>query len=251
MNFIIKYQKIFKIAGAALFWVALWYIIAIYVDQELLVPTPLRTLETLFEMGGTNKFWISVGSSMLRILGGFAAGMLFGCILGFLSCRISVIKWLLDPLIEVVRAAPVASFIVLALVWIKTNMLPAFISFFMVMPVFYSNIQSGYGSIDKKMVELCDVMKLGRRDRFTAYLKPALLPSFRAASVNGIGLAWKSGVAAEVICRPHFALGTLLGNGKNTLETAEVFAVTLVIILISMIFNMLIKRLWGDRNDKN
>ena len=234
MSFIIKHQRIYKIAGAALFWVALWYIIALSVDQELLVPTPARTLETLFKMGDTKKFWVSVGMSMLRILGGFAAGMLIGSVLGLLSCRVPVIKWLMDPLIEVVRAAPVASFIVLALVWIKTNMLPAFISFFMVMPVFYSNIQSGYGSIDEKMVELCDVMKLGRRGRFTAYLKPALLPSFRAASVNGIGLAWKSGVAAEVICRPYFALGTLLGNGKSTLETAEVFAVTLVIIVISM-----------------
>ncbi|MBQ9827978.1 MAG: ABC transporter permease subunit, partial [Lachnospiraceae bacterium] len=124
-------------------------------------------------------------------------------------------------------------------------------SFFMVMPVFYSNVQAGYSSIDKKMVELCDVMKLGHRDRFAAYLKPALLPSFRAASVNGIGLAWKSGIAAEIICRPHYALGTILGNGKNTLETAEVFAVTLVIIIFSMIFNMLVKRLWGGRDDNN
>lgn len=236
---------------AALFWVALWHFLSIIVDSDLLVPSPYKTIITLIAMVRKKVFWQSIASSIVRITGGYIVAMLAGCTLGILSGRIRMIKTLFDPFIRIVRAAPVASFIVLALVWIKTNILPAFISSLIVIPLFYSNMQDACFRIDKKMTELCDVMNVSFKDRYSACIQPAFLPAFKNASVNAIGLAWKSGIAAEIICRPHLALGTILGNGKNTLETSEVFAVTLVIILLSMVFDTVMRTVWGNKNDPN
>ncbi len=235
-----------KKTGAILFWIALWYIAAIIVDSTLLMPTPLQTADRLLELAGTAKFYQALGMSLLRILSGFLLGMISGAVLGLLSAKVHTVKYLLDPPVSLIRTAPVASFIVLALVWMKTGVLPVFISSLMVLPIFYSSIQEGIFSIDKNLREYCDVIKAAKSERYRAYIRPALLPPLRIAAVNGAGLAWKSGIAAEVICRPYFALGTLLSNGKSTLDTSQVFAVTLTIIIISMLFSAILKKIWGQ-----
>ena len=230
-----------KFIGVALFWVTLWFIISKIINFELLVPTPFQTVKALIGMFNTTVFWKAVFISIIRIVLGFCVAMVVGTSLGLLAFRLPFIKTVLDPFINIIRATPVASFIVLAFVWIKTNFIPSFISVLIVLPIFYTNIQDGCNRIDCEIVELCKIMQTTKREKLRAYILPALLPSFKNAAVNGIGLAWKSGIAAEVICRPYTALGTILSNGKNALETSQVFAVTLVIILLSLLFDSIIK----------
>ena len=69
------------------------------------------------------------------------------------------------------------------------------------------------------------------------------MPSFIAAAVSALGFAWKSGVAAEVICRPASSLGRLLQDAKLYLETPRVFALTAVVAVLSLLLEIAVKRL--------
>lgn len=234
-----------------LFWVALWWVISLIINQELLVPTPDRTVKVLWSLMGTGEFWLAAALSMLRILCGFGLAAVLGTIGGILSERCKPFDWLFSPLLHLIRSVPVASFIILALVWIKTPRLPIFISFLMVLPLFWGNIRTGMEHTDQRLLEMGKVLGLSRGKIWRAIRLPALKPYFRSACITGLGFAWKSGVAAEVICRPDLSLGDLLQSAKLQLETPIVFALTIVIAILSLGLELALNLLWKeDQNDQ-
>ena len=237
--------KILKAALIAAFWIAIWFFISLFVNREILVPSPQKTLETLISLFSTEKFLVSLARSLFRILSGFLLALVFGCVGALLSYRFKFFEELFAPLLSLVRAVPVASFIILALVWIKTNTLPIFISFFMVLPIIWDNMLHGMRSANKAALEAAAVDGAGKWRQIFYIVIPGLAPSFLSSAVTGLGFAWKSGIAAEVICRPPESLGNMLASAKNYLETAEVFAITATVILLSLVFEKLLKYLYG------
>ena len=239
-----KLLKLLKAALVAAFWIGVWYVISLYVNREILVPSPEKTLETLISLFATEKFRTAMVKSLLRILIGFLLALVFGCIGAVLSYRFRFFEELFSPLLNLVRAVPVASFIILALVWIKTNTLPIFISFFMVLPIIWDNMLHGMRGVETAALEAAAVDGAGKWKQIFYIVLPNLAPAFLSSAVTGLGFAWKSGIAAEVICRPPESLGNMLASAKNYLESAEVFAITATIIVLSLIFETLLKSLY-------
>ena len=128
-------KKLFRYVLFPLLWIALWWIVALCVDREVLVPTPARVAVRLWELVKTADFWEIVAFSILRITAGFLAGVLLGTLTGVLTAKLPFSEGLLSPLLTVIRATPVASFIILALVWMGKEAIPVFISFLMVFPI--------------------------------------------------------------------------------------------------------------------
>ena len=166
-------------------------------------------------------FWLTVASSLLRILLGFLLGVLFGTALAGLCWRFRLIDALARPLLGVLKSTPVASFIILALVWVKTTWLATVISFIMVLPLIYANVREGIDSADRQLLEMAQVFRLSRRKTFRYCYLPAILPFFLSAVSSALGFAWKSGIAAEVLGRPARAdrqpdlrLENLPGNAR-------------------------------------
>jgi NitT/TauT family transport system permease protein len=226
--------------GAAVFWLAVWQLISMLVAQELLVPAPLMVSKALGRLVVTTTFWRSTYLSLLRIVVGFVTGIFCGSGAAILTTRFKAADFLISPVLRIIRATPVASFIILALVWIRTGWLPAFISFLMVVPVVWSNVENGIRQIDDKLLEMAQVLRLGRLKTLLHIRIPSVMPYFTAACTTGMGLAWKSGIAAEVICRPDFSIGKQLQNAKIYLETPDVFAWTITIVLLSMLLEKLL-----------
>ena len=139
----------------------------------------------------------------------------------------------------VIKATPVASFIILVLIWLPSRHLSIFISLLMVTPIIYSNTLAGIGNMDQKLLEMADVFEVPFRRRLRYFHIPQVLPFFRSACAVSLGLRWKAGVAAEVIGLPQGSIGERLYQAKIYLETPELLAWTLVIILISMGFEKL------------
>ena len=225
---------------SATFWLAVWQIISMIVAQELLVPAPLVVLKALTRLAGTAEFWQSAGLSLIRIVSGFIGGIIFGSISAVLTTRFRLADMLISPMLRIIRATPVASFIILALVWIKTGRLPAFISFLMVVPVVWSNVEKGIRQTDIKLLEMAKVFRLGRLKTLVSIRIPSVMPYFMAACTTGMGLAWKSGIAAEVISRPDLSIGKQLQNAKIYLETPEVFALTITVVLLSIMLEKIL-----------
>lgn len=244
------YKKILTGLAAAVFWLAVWQGIAMLVARELLVPAPLAVFKTLLRLLGSLDFWQAAGLSLLRVVSGFLAALAVGCAAALLTARFSVARVLLSPLLKIIRAAPVASFIILALVWIQTDRLPGFISFLMVVPVVWGNVEKGIRTTDRNLLEMARVFRLGRRKTLLGIWIPSVMPYFLAACTTGLGFAWKSGIAAEVLCRPDLSIGDRLQSAKSHLETPEVFAWTAVVVALSILLEkglLLLARRLGHR----
>ena len=171
--------------------------------------------------------------------------LVLGVLLGFLTARYRVLHDILSPLLSVIKATPVASFIILALVWITRSGLPAFISGLMVMPILWSNIEEGILHIDKELLEMAQVFRLPRTKIIGKIVIPSVLPYFAAALRTSLGLAWKAGIAAEVLATPKGTIGQSLFDAKVLLETTDLFAWTLTVILLSIVLEKAVFLLLG------
>ena len=179
---------------AVFFWITIWQFASMYLGQEILLASPVSVVRKLFELSFTGNFWQSVGFSFMRIVTGFLLAMFLGIFLAVLAYWSKTVEILIAPVIAVVKSTPVASFIILCLIWIPSRNLSVFISFLMVLPYFLS------------------------------------------ACRLSLGMCWKAGVAAEVIGVPSGSIGEKLYNAKIYLNTPDLFAWTIVIIVISFVF---------------
>ena len=228
--------------GAVAVWLLLWQLASMAVGLPLLLPSPLAVLLRFGQLCTGADFWLTVASSLLRILLGFLLGVLFGTALAGLCWRFRLIDALARPLLGVLKSTPVASFIILALVWVKTTWLATVISFIMVLPLIYANVREGIDSADRQLLEMAQVFRLSRRKTFRYCYLPAILPFFLSAVSSALGFAWKSGIAAEVLGRPARAIGSQIYDSKIYLETPDLFAWTLVVILLSVLLERLAVR---------
>ena len=218
-------KQLFRRAGAVVFWLAVWQCAAMAIGQEVFLVSPVQALRTLLELLPQAAFWRRVGFSSGRILLGFGLGAAAGT--------------LLAPVMQLVKATPVASFIILALVWVRGSSLSVLISFLMVLPVLCGAVRTGIRGADVQLREMARVFRLPLGRRLRAIWLPAVLPAFRQGCSVALGICWKSGIAAEVIGLPNGSIGDALYRAKITLSTGELFAWTFVIILLSTGFEKL------------
>lgn len=228
---------------AVLFWLAVWQAVSMAIGKDILLVSPLRVLLRLAELAVTADFWGSIAFSLVRIVGGFLLAALAGCALAALSARFRRVEELLYPAVLAMKSIPVASFIILALIWFSSRNLAVLISFLMVFPVIYTNVLSGIRSADPALLEMARVFRLPPL-RIVRYIYlPQVMPYFVSGCTVALGLCWKSGIAAEVIGIPKGSIGEHLQRAKVYLNTPDLFAWTLVIVLISLCFEKLILRL--------
>ena len=239
-----------RILLPAAFWLAVWCLAAACVDQPLLVPSPIAVLRRLGELAAAPLFWRSTLVSLLRIFCGALAGTILGTLCAVLTSRFRLADWILAPAIRLVRATPVASFIILVLLWVSTGKVPGVISALMVLPVVWESVSAGIRSADPQLLELARSYQFSRRKLICYVYLPAVRPHFAAGVCTASGLAWKSGVAAEVLCLPKAAIGTQVYYSKIYLETPSLFAWTAVVIVLSMLLERIVRRLLGVKGGR-
>ena len=221
-------QKILRVVVPLAFWLGAWQLAAIWVDTvytpghgALLLPSPLLVWERLAALAARPSFWRTAAVSLGRIFGGFALGAAAGTLLAVITSALSWADWLFRPMVKVIRAVPVASFIVLVLLWASTGRVPAIVSGLMVLPVLWGNVCKGISQTDGQLLEAARAYRFGRWKTLRLVYVPSVLPYFASGCATGLGLAWKAGVAAEVLCQPRLAIGTQVYRAKITLETPD------------------------------
>lgn len=228
---------------SVLFWLLAWQLLAAAVGQRLLLASPAETLVRLLELVRTAEFWQSILFTLMHILAGFLGAAIFGMLTGALSTRFDWLGELLSPLMTAIKAVPVASFVIVALIWIPSKRLSVLISFLIAYPLIHAAVLDGLTHIDPKLVEMARVFRMPRLNRLAAIELPAVLPRLTSAAGVAMGMAWKSGVAAEVIGIPTGSVGERLYKAKVYLATPDLFAWTLTIVLASMLCERMLKLL--------
>ncbi len=231
-----------------LFWLLLWLLLALLFDKPLLLPTPPAVLKKMGQLMGTSGFWLSLALSLARISAGILIALILGTVLAFLTVRFSLLHHLFAPLLNLLKATPVASVIFLLLLFIGRDTVPLVIAFAMALPIVWSNVREGLLAADRALFEMASVFRVPHGRVIKQILLPSVMPYFLAACRAGIGLAWKAGVAAEVLAVPEHSIGRAIYESKLYLFTDELFAYTLTVVLISVVIEYLVLGLLPKAN---
>lgn len=243
-------KRLLKITASTVFWLTVWQAFAAAAGSTLLFPSPVTTLARLFELIPKAQFWFSAGMTLLRIAGGFSLAVVVGTALAVLCAVSGFAEELLRPVRNVIKSVPVASVILLVLLWFNADIVPLFISFLMVLPVIWANVYAGISSVDPDLLEMARVFRFGPRKTLKLVYLPSMTPILTAACTTGFGFAWKAGISAEVLSHPVFSIGTRIYESKISLETEDLFAWTLVIVLLSLLLEKIAVRLLKIRGGK-
>ena len=245
-------RRALRTVGVLAFWLAVWQAVAMAVGQQIVLASPVDVVSRLAALVRTVAFWTTTGHSLLRIGAGFVVGALVAVLGAMLAAGVPLVAALLAPLISTVRATPVVSFIILVILVTGTGRLAFVISALMVVPVVYTNTLEGIAHRDRALLEMAAVHRVPRLRRLPAIDVPAVLPFVVAGCETGVGLAWKSGIAAEVIGLPTGSIGERMYQAKIFLSTPDLFAWTVVVVLLSVVFERLVRlaltaaeRRWG------
>ncbi len=230
--------------GSVLILVALWKLISFAVDAEIIIPSPEKTFLEVLGLMITASFWHAVLGTVLRVVFGFLISFACGILVGVAAGYSRVVHNLVSPIIAVIKTTPVLSIILLALIWFKTDFVPVFSAFLMGFPIICGNVIEGIHNVDQRLLQMADAYRLSASDKILNIHVPSVFPYILAGSKTSMGIIWKVVVAAEVLSQPVHAIGSGLQNAKIMLETARVFAWTIVAILLGVVFEGLFARIF-------
>lgn len=240
-----KNRSRFRSAFIVLFWLFVWQGLSIAVGNPILFVGPSAVCRSLVSQAVTVEFWKTIGVSFAKILLGIFSAFLSGVLAGGAAYRSPLFGDFLNPLILLIKSIPVASFVILALIWIGSGNLSVFIGFIVVFPMIYTSTVSGLESTDKKLLEMAKVFQIPLFKKIKYIYRPALIPYLASSLNTAVGMGIKSGVAAEVIGVPDFSIGGQLYMSKIYLDTAGLFAWTFTIIVVTWIFEKVFFALIG------
>ena len=223
-------------AGIIAFWLAIWQLLDVVIDNRLVLAGPIRVAQALVEQLSQPDFWVICGASFGRIALGFLLSFVVGFLLALVSCRNRLFRDFVDPIISLLRTIPVASFIILLLIWVGNQALTVFLAFFIVLPLIYTNMVTGFESVDRQMLEMARVYGLSRWRTFLYIYRPAFMPFLMSSTKISLGMTWKSGIMAEVLATPKPSIGKEMATARTFLDTPDLLAWTVVVMVLSFLF---------------
>lgn len=235
-----SFSYILQKGAVLLFWLLVWHFAAAALANRILLVSPFETAQALVRLTMQAGFWRSIAFSFCRIGAGFLLALLAGCLAAWLAFLLPFVEALLTPILLLIKAVPVASFVILALLWVSSRNLSVLISFLMVLPVVYTNLLAGIRQTDRGLLEMALVFQVSPLRRLRYIYLPGILPYLVSACSVGLGFCFKSGIAAEVIGLPDGSIGEKLYEAKLYLMTPDLFAWTFVIIMVSFLFEKLV-----------
>lgn len=252
-----KPKKLYTAISIAI-WLLIWFVAAYFIGHSIFLPSPIMVFKAFGDLFSTQDFYISILTSLRGIMIGLVIGLVLGILLGWLSYINGFIHAFIGVFIKAIKSIPVASFVILALLWFSSNGLSILISSLIVMPIIYSNFLGALNETDAKMLEFAKVFRLTPLQKIRYIYMPATISPLISGAKVAIGYAWKSGVAAEIIGLIRFTIGNELYKAKLYLDTPRLFAWTITIILLSFICEKIIiglltllRRYIGGQNNVN
>lgn len=226
-------------AFAVIFALLVWQTAAVAVDQSILLVSPIDVALRLTTIWQVEGFASSIWFSFYHIAGGFLLALVSGILLAALSGRFKWVETALWPFMITVKTVPVASFVVICLIWLSAQNLSVFISFLIVLPVVYGNVLQGIKSENGKMLEVAEVFRMPVLRRILYIHMPQLKPFILSACATALGMSWKAGIAAEIIGTPDGSIGKQLYYAKIYLDTDDLLCWTVIIVIVSVAFEKL------------
>jgi NitT/TauT family transport system permease protein len=224
-------------AGLALL-IAIWWAGSLIIGSALLLPTPPEAFRALIRISAKPGFLSDLGATGLRVLIAFALSFALGLAAGVASGISSAAKSMFSPLLAALRTIPFISLSVLSIIWFPSGTVPIFVAFLMAFPIVASDVSEGLGSVDAGLIEMSRVFKVPRFNMIRGLYLPSITPYLVSAGAQSLGMSWKIVVSAEVLSIPSKGIGARMDAARAFLETPELFAWTLLLVILGFIADL-------------
>ncbi len=245
-------RKIAKSCVPIAVYILIWQLLSMLVGSRLLLlPSPLDTLRSMGEIVSSKSGWQSIGMTVVRILAGFLLGCAVGIGFAVLTSHSRVFDWLLRPLRSLIKTTPITSFALILLVSVISGAVPVIVAMIVVIPMIWQTTEETIKNRDVHLSEMAKIY-LSPWKKLRYVTLPQVLPQFFASASTALGFAWKAVITAEILALPKLGIGRQMQFHKIHVEIPELFAWTLLVILLSVILENALKfalRKAGKRYD--
>lgn len=218
-----------------------WKLLSLHFRSNFILPSPEDTLVSAVKIICTTEFLKIIGTTIIRGIIGFAAAAILGIGLGIIAGISPSLAAFMKPIVVTFRATPVVAIILLALIWFTPNTVPIFIAFLTMFPLVYMNVTDGFKSIDSNLVEMAKFYGAGGKKIVKDVYIPAINPFIFSGISSAVGIGWRAIIVGEVLAQPKYGIGTMMQNAQAFLNVDILIAWTLIAVLISSLFEMLIR----------
>ncbi len=186
------------------------------------IPTPAEVLGKVIEVNQSEKFLTNVLISVRRIFTGFTIAALIGIPLGLAIGRFRLARDLLLPICEVMRPIPAIAWVPMSIMLWPTNEVSiVFITFLgSFFPILLNTIH-GVNSLDKVFLRAASSLGASEFRLFLHVILPGALPQIFTGLAVGMGVAWVSLIAAEMISG-QFGVGYFTWEAYSLIAYAEI-----------------------------
>ncbi|MFO7881033.1 MAG: ABC transporter permease [Kosmotogaceae bacterium] len=235
--------KFFRLCVSIVIIFSLWFIGSVIVGNELLLPGPIKTIQRLTELFISGEILSPLLFTALKALGGLSLALFFSLIAGFAMGLIEILYEVFKPIIITLQAIPIVSWLALAILWWGVGFRsPLYIVFLTLFPIITINITEGVRNVDKKLLEMARVFHLPKKvifkDIYFASAIPFIISSLRISS----GMMWKTVAVAEFMVGIS-GLGRMISDSKYALNTTDVFAITVLLVILGIISEKIFDKL--------
>jgi len=241
MNFSISKNRIISIISVLILLI-IWKLLSAIYQSEFILPSPESTLLATVKLFTTKNFLYVAGATIARGIIGFIFSFILGILLGIFAGINSSFNAFLKPLLVTIRSIPVISIILLALIWFKVDMVPVFIAFLTMFPIICTNVIDGIRNVDKDLVEMARIYKIDHTKIVKQVYLPAITPFVFSGASSAMGFGWRAIIIGEVLSQPQFGIGTLMQTAQTYLLVDQVIAWTIIAVIISYLFEVVIRR---------
>jgi NitT/TauT family transport system permease protein len=228
-------KRLLSGASVVFVWILVWQLASARIGMEMLLPSPSSVLQRLCSLALTADYWAGVGFTFAHVALGFVSAFCAGMVLSASACACHLLRSLIEPLMRVMKAAPVVSYIILCLLLLPSTWLSAAISFVMALPILYTNMLAGLDAVDRNLLEMAAVFAVRPYKRAFFIVFPQMAPFLLSGTSLALGLCLKAGVAAEVIGLPRGSVGEQMYQAKVFVDSGGVLAWTATVVALSFL----------------
>ena len=236
-------RSLIAVAVSTVILCALWEFLSRKVASPLILPSIQDVMRDLGSLFAAPHFPQDSLATFMRGLLAFLASFALSIVLGVLSGVFPLFTAALTPWMSVIKSVPVVAFILIAILWFGSGIVPVFVAILMTLPVMAEATAQGVRAADKKLLDMAHVYRMSRRSILMNIRIPSAMPFILAGAASSFGLTWKVVIAGEILSFPERGLGSAMQTAKVHLETPRVFSLTIVTILMSVVTEALLRGL--------
>lgn len=219
----------------------IWKVSAIMINSSLLLPTPEQVIRETLSVITSNHFLHHIGITTFKGIIGLIISLFLALIIAIPAGINTTVYQFFKPYLVIIRSIPVISFILLALIWLNPPNVPVFIAILTMFPILAFSIIDGIRETQHEYLEMAIIYNLSFRTRVRQIYLPSVSGMLFSGISNAAGFGWRAIIIGEVLSQPPFGIGSEMHQAQIYLMVPTLIAWTLIAIVISYIFENLIR----------